>query len=139
MSKVKSNLVDIALAIVRNDVGDVLIIKRRSPEKGSDGAILTWAFPGGKVANYSTHAEAVEESVLGETGHYVSSGDLINKRKHPQFPANIHYYICNLTTTDTTQLIEVEEVEQINWVSPNELIDYFTTDIDKKVAKYLGL
>ena len=83
--------------------------------------------------------EAVEESVLGETGHYISLGDLINKRKHPHFPVKIHYYSCDLTTTATTQLIEVDEVEQISWVSPEELGEYFATDFDKKVAKHLGL
>ena len=69
MSKIKNDIVDIALAIIKNEDGDVLIIKRRNPEKGSDGSSLNWAFPGGKVDNYSTHEEAVEESVLGETGH----------------------------------------------------------------------
>jgi ADP-ribose pyrophosphatase YjhB (NUDIX family) len=139
MSNTKEDIVDIALAVVKNSDGEVLIIKRKNPETGSDGSSLAWAFPGGLVEKYSTHKEAVEESVLGETGHYISVGELINKRKHPQFPAKVHYYSCKLTTDATTQFIEEDEVEQISWVSPTTLGDYFETDFDKKVQKFLGL
>jgi ADP-ribose pyrophosphatase YjhB (NUDIX family) len=138
MSKNTEKVLKVALALVKNSEGDILIVKRAKPEKGTGDSVLLWAFPGGDVASYATHEEALEEAVLGETGHSVSVGDLVNKRKHPQFPADVHYYACELATTETTQLIEDEEIEQISWVSPKELVTYFTSDFDKKVAKFLG-
>lgn len=145
MSKDKTKLLKIALAITKNDDGEVLIVKRRSPEKGSDESLLIWSFPGGadssrgKVDAYDSPEEAASEETLAETGHYVEAISLINRRKHPHFPADIFYFECKLTTNETTQLIMDDHIEQISWVNPSELKDYFTTDFDKKVAKHLGL
>ena len=50
----------IALAIVQNDDGEVLIIKRKNPEKGKDTVELKWAFPGGKISDYESHEETAE-------------------------------------------------------------------------------
>jgi len=36
-------------------------------------------------------------------------------------------------------IVDVHEVESIKWVPTNELKDYFTTDLDPGVAKFLNL
>jgi len=138
--KEKEELVEIALAITKNGSGEVLIIRRLKPEKGTDGSQLEWAFPGGKVSDYESHEETAERETLEETGHYVSVLTKLNSRKHPHYPAKIHYYACELATTATTQMIEDHEIAQIAWVKPEKLTkEFFKTDVDKKVLEYLGL
>lgn len=132
----------IALAIVQDDDGDVLIVKRKDPEKSPEGIILKWAFPGGVVEDFETPEETVVQEVLEETGHYVDVDSKISERKHnhPGYEIELNYYKCHLTTSATTQLIDDHEIEQVAWVSPSRLKrDYFETDLDKKVAKHLGI
>jgi 8-oxo-dGTP diphosphatase len=129
----------IALAIVKNDQDEVLIVKRKKPEKGLGGSELTWVFPGGVVEGTDTPEETCVQEALEETGHYVETLNLINKRKHPQYPVHLHYFECQLTTDATTQLIDDHEIEQIAWVKIHKLMDHFNSDLDKKVAKFLGL
>lgn len=130
----------ISLAIVQNEDDEVLIVKRRNPETGSEGAELKWAFPGGIVEDFETPEETAVQETLEETGHYIETVSLINSRDHPEFPVNLSYYECELTTDATTQFIDDHEIVQIAWVKPSRLKkDYFTTDLDKKVAKHLGI
>lgn len=138
--KAKDELLEIALAITKNDSGDVLIIRRQKPEQGSDGSRLEWAFPGGKISDYESHEETAERETLEETGHYVAVLKRLSTRKHPQYPVKIHYFACNLATTATTQMIEDHEIAQIAWVKPEKLLkEFFKTDLDKAVAEYLEI
>jgi ADP-ribose pyrophosphatase YjhB (NUDIX family) len=140
-----NDMLKIALAIVKNDKGEVLIVKRKKTELGSDGSELVWSFPGGvdrtrgKVLAYDTPEECVVEETLAETGHFVEANSLISERKHPDFPAYIYYYDCALTTTATNDLIMDDLIEQIYWVKPEKLMEYFTTNIDEKVAEHLSI
>lgn len=50
------------------------------------------------------------------------------------------YHYCHLKKEDQVQSIkEVDEVEEVKWVKPEELKDYFTTDIDPEVKKFLKI
>jgi len=129
----------IAVAVVKNDQDEVLIVKRKNPEKGKGDSSLTWVFPGGVVESGDSPEETAIQEASEETGHYIAVCSLINKRKHPQYPVNIHYFECELTTDATTQLIDDHEVEQIAWCKVHKIKDRFNSDLDKKVAKYLGL
>jgi 8-oxo-dGTP diphosphatase len=129
----------IAVGIVQNAAGKVLIMQRVRTEKGSDGSILTWVFPGGKLDASEDFEQAVEREVLMEIGYKVKANKLISERLHPQFGVQIKYFLCELAALTTKPIQEVHEVASIKWVDPSELTDYFTTDIDPKVAKFLGL
>ena len=133
------NTTILAVAVVRNDQDEVLIVKRKKPEKGQGGSELTWVFPGGVVEVHDTPEETAIQEALEETGHYIEVCSLINKRKHPQYPVDIHYFECQLTTDATTQLIDDHEIEQIAWVKVHKIMDHFNSDLDKKVARYLGI
>jgi len=36
-------------------------------------------------------------------------------------------------------VVDVHEIESLKWVSPQELANYFTTDLDPGVAKFLKI
>ncbi|OGC50847.1 hypothetical protein A2716_02325 [candidate division WWE3 bacterium RIFCSPHIGHO2_01_FULL_40_23] len=128
----------IALAIVKNLKEEVLIIKRRKVEKGSGDAKLTYAFPGGTVEDEEkTTATAVREA-KEETGYTVIARNIISERNHPQFPVRVVYVVCQLSSEDHSQPDD-EEVVEVLWVAVLKLSEYFTTDLDPKVAYYLGI
>ena len=134
----EAGLSQIALAIVKNKQGEVLLVKRKTPEKGLGKSSLAWVFPGGAIENSDTPEEAAVQETLEETGHYIQAVSLINKRKHPHHPVHVHYLECKLTTEATTDLIDDHEIEQIAWVKIHKLLDHMS-DLDKKVAKFLGI
>jgi 8-oxo-dGTP pyrophosphatase MutT (NUDIX family) len=130
----------VIVGIVKNKEGKVLIVKRRKIEKGSDGSLLTWVFPGGRQKPEEKREEALIREILEETGYKIKPIRQISLRIHPQFLKIIVYYLCELENEGQIQNPqEDEEIEEIKWVYPNELKNYFTTDIDPNVMKELGI
>ena len=128
------------LAVTLNAKKEVLVIKRIKKETGKDGAVLEWAFPGGKQLLQESRKQCVERETLAETGYQVISENEISMRVHPQFPVLVVYHLCHLHEEKPVSLPkESWEVEEVKWVNPQELRTLFTTDIDPKVAKELGI
>jgi 8-oxo-dGTP diphosphatase len=135
--KIKEN--KITLSITKNKNGKVLIIQRVRPEKGADGTHLVWAFPGGRIDQHETLEEAVARETTDETGFTVKPVKLISERYHPQFDYYIYYFSCELDLSKVRPAHEVHEVVRSKWVDPQDLPEYFETDLDPNVAKFLGV
>ena len=88
----------INLGIVLNGKEEVLMIRRRKKEAGSDGAILEWAFPGGKQRYKESREKCVKREVLDETGYDVEAKRQISLRMHPEIPVFIVYHLCKLNS-----------------------------------------
>ncbi len=129
----------IGIGIVQNSKGQVVIVERKKKEKGTGNKILTWVFPGGEPASYETVQQGVEREVCEETGYEVLVHEKISERNHPEFPVLIKYFRCELKTDEQVELVDVEEIAQVKWVKPEELKDYFTTDLDPGVSQFLRL
>jgi 8-oxo-dGTP pyrophosphatase MutT (NUDIX family) len=130
----------INLAVVINEKKEVLLIKRVQKEKGKDGAVLTWAFPGGKQRLNESKERCVIREVLAETGYEIKPIMEISSRFHPQFPVFIVYHLCKLVFPDPiAKPKEPHEIGEIRWVKPKEVSKLFTTDIDPKVKEELKL
>ncbi|MBN1463013.1 MAG: NUDIX hydrolase [Paludibacteraceae bacterium] len=87
----------IALDIVTNYKGEILIIKRKKKEEGTNDVTLSWAFPGGKVEKDEDVKDAAAREVLEETCYNVGIKDEISCREHPQFPVYVHYIVCEIS------------------------------------------
>lgn len=118
--------------------GRVLIVRRRKEEKRRGGVVLSWVFPGGRVKQGESQAEAVVREVREETGYTVKVEKEISSRLHPQFPVYVHYISCQLVDIENIEMDD-EEIEEVIWVNPHKLKDYFMTDFDLGVQKYLGV
>ncbi len=128
------------LGIVINKKGEVLIIKRKKEEKTKTGKIFLWSFPGGMQEKGETREERVVDEVLKETGYKVKPVRQIHLRLHPDTLTMIAYFLCELESEEPVQEIEEkDEVEEVRWVKPEELKNYFTTDIDPEVKKLLNI
>lgn len=130
---------EIVLGIIKRGDEEILVIQRAKEEKGTDNVKLSWAFPGGKVEDGETKEQAIEREIFEETGNGVDVKSIISERRHPQFPVYVYYFECELKSTDTGVKPQDKEVKDIKWVRASDLKNYFTTDLDPKVALYLGL
>ncbi|MCB0125819.1 MAG: NUDIX hydrolase [Caldilineaceae bacterium] len=108
----------VALAIVMNSVNQMLIIQRKKVEQGKDGAVLSWAYPGGKVELDETGAEAAARELLEETGYHGVLQAQISERQHPQFDVHISYFAFTLNEEIPQQSIAADEVVQVQWIDP---------------------
>ncbi len=130
----------VVVGIVLNKKGEVLIIKRKKPEITETGKEFIWAFPGGKIEPNETREERVVKEILVETGYKVKPLRQIHLRIHPDSFVMIAYFLCELEQDEPVQEIEeVDEIEEVRWVKPEELKNYFTTDIDPEVKKILNI
>lgn len=134
----KQNFIN--LGVVTNNKREVLVVKRKKPEEGKEGRVLTWAFPGGRIKDHESRANCVSREVLAETGYQVTSIKEISLRFHPDLPVIIVYHLCTLTSPQPiSQPSEPWEIEEVKWVRPEELKTLFTTSLDPKVAQELKI
>ncbi len=130
----------INLGVVVNPKGEVLMIRRKEKETGSRGAVLEWAFPGGKQRFGETRAQCAAREVLAETGYEVAPRREISLRIHPQFMVTVVYHLCDVKApAPVADPSEPHEVAEIKWMKPEELARAVTTNLDPKVRKELGI
>jgi ADP-ribose pyrophosphatase YjhB (NUDIX family) len=130
----------IVLGIVLNKNGEVMIVKRKKKETTLTGKELVWVFPGGKQEKEETREERVVKEILDETGYKVKPIKQISLRVHPDVFKMVAYFLCQLEEEEPVcEILEKEEIEEVKWVKPEELKQYFTTDIDLEVQKILGI
>lgn len=130
---------EVVLSITKNASGKVLIISRNDPENYKDGTELKWVFPGGKPELNETLEEAVVREVKQETGFNTKVIKEISRRTHPNSGVSVIYFATELASLKVKPIRDVHEVNKVIWADISELKDYFTTDLDPGVAKYLGV
>jgi len=129
----------IVLGITKNKDGKVLIVNRVHPEKTSDGEVLSWAFPGGNIHVGETDEQALAREMKEETGYEVKVGEKISERDFPGLSAHLKYFKCDPVQVRTTVIEETHEIDRVKWIEPGLLKKFFTSNLDPKVAQYLGI
>ncbi len=130
----------INLAVLKDEQGRVLMVRRKEEETGNDGSVLRWAFPGGEQCLDETREECVKRKVLSKTGYNIESVKQIDLQTHPQFPVMIVYHLCRLLSLELADNpSESHEIAEMRWVNPNEIRGLITTALNPEVAKELGI
>lgn len=127
------------IGIVLNKKGEVLIVKRKRKEITKTGKNLIWVFPGGIQEKGETREARVIAEVLRETGYKVKVKKLIHLRLHPDTYKMVSYFFCELESENQNEIIEKDEISEVKWVKPEDLKNYFTTDIDSEVKNFLKI
>ena len=131
------NLTKVAVALVKNNDGEVLIVKNRQKEVGKDEAQLIWQFPGGKIKQEETPEETVKRETLDQTGYQIIPKDIIDERKHPEFSVYIYYVASDIEGQEPQERKETT-TDIAKWVRVQELENYFNSSIEDKVKEYLN-
>ncbi|MEM9071267.1 MAG: (deoxy)nucleoside triphosphate pyrophosphohydrolase [Myxococcota bacterium] len=119
-------------AVVERD-GRYLITQRR------DNAVLPnlWEFPGGRVEERETDAEALRREMLERLGASVEVGELISFVSHPyeKYTVDLYLYQCDLEGSD----LECLAVKDYRWVTSDEFDRYpFTPADEASMNQLLG-
>ena len=124
--------------IVINGKGEVLLVRRAKEEIGEGGAVLRWAFPGGKQRFDESRADCVRHHIMARTGYDVRVLRQISLRVHPQFMVLIAYHLCKLVAPKpVAPPADIGDVAEIRWVPIVEVFELFTTDLDPEVRRVL--
>ena len=130
----------INLGVVLNDKDEVLMIRRKVLEKGTDGSVLQWAFPGGRQRLNETRQESIKRHILSETGYDIQWDRQIDLAFHPEIPVFIAYHLCSLVSPDpVAKPQESHEIAEIKWVKPEDIKKLISTTLNPKVANELGI
>ncbi|MBI5516356.1 MAG: (deoxy)nucleoside triphosphate pyrophosphohydrolase [Deltaproteobacteria bacterium] len=122
----------VVAAVIERD-GHYLITQRRP------AAVLPllWEFPGGRVEDSETNAEALTREVLHRLGAEIEVGALISFVSHPydHYVVDLHLYECTLVTPTLT----ARAVHAYRWVRSDEFDQYpFTPADEASMARLLG-
>lgn len=127
------NVIHVAVGIIDNGRGEVLISRR--PSRAHEGDL--WEFPGGKVEA----GETVEEALLRELAEELN----ISVRSALPLMKIAHTYPDRRVLLDVWQVQEYSgrpeglEGQPIAWVPPCELVKYRFPEADLPILKALGL
>ena len=126
--------------VVRNDKGEVLLVRLTKEEVGKDGVVLRWIFPGGNLRLTESRADCVRRNVLRQTGYDIKVIKQISLLQHPQFPVFVASHLCKLESPEQKEKNPgVGEIAEVRWVKPAEVLELVTTDIDPDVKRELGI
>jgi mutator protein MutT len=135
-----SKKITVALGVIRNNQGEILLIKRAKPEEAKGGKKLLWAFPGGVPEEKETLEKAVIREILKETGFLVLLDKKISSRSYPKPLVKLHYFYGKvISKVPLREIEEKQEIAEYRWVKPEEIEDLVTTDLDPGVARFLRI
>jgi 8-oxo-dGTP pyrophosphatase MutT (NUDIX family) len=128
----------VALAIVKNSQGEVLIVRKKYDIEYITGGHLNWSFPGGCITEEYKPSECAERHALEQTGYRVYAKDEISQRMLHPLKNHITYIECELIDSPPVDIVS-DSTEIIEWVDPQNLNQFFTSSLDVGVASFLGL
>jgi 8-oxo-dGTP diphosphatase len=114
---VGTHLIPCVGAVIRDDAGRLLLIKRgHEPGKG------LWSIPGGRVEAGEADDAAVVREVREETGLAVAAGPLIGSVRRPAGDGTSVFEIRDYAATVTGgTLIPGDDADDAVWAGPAEL------------------
>jgi 8-oxo-dGTP diphosphatase len=122
------------VAAVLENRGRYLITQRRATAV----LALMWEFPGGRVEDGETDAQALKREVRHRLGAEVEVGKLISFVSHPyeHYVVDLFLYECALTSG----ALEARNVNAFTWVTSAEFDQYpFTPADEASMNKLLGV
>jgi 8-oxo-dGTP diphosphatase len=124
-----SAVIDVVAAVVEHE-GRVLLTRRL------DGTHLggMWEFPGGKIADGESHAEALRREIREELDAGVQVHDLMLETTHmyPDRAVRLSFYRCTLAGPPRSAL-----GQEMRWVLPAELGELQFPEADRELLEFL--
>jgi 8-oxo-dGTP diphosphatase len=122
-------MIEVTCAIIRNDEGKVLVV-RRGPDISNAGK---WEFPGGKIKSGETQEDCIIREIHEELGIDIILSGSLEPVEHDYGDKYIKLYpfICD---TLATKLI-FSEHDDHRWLRPEELMEVNFSDADVPVAR----
>jgi 8-oxo-dGTP diphosphatase len=123
----------VVAAVIDHD-GKYLITQRRPTAV----LPLLWEFPGGRVEDGETDADALKREVFHRLGVEVQPGQLISFVSHPyeRYVVDLYLYECRITSGE----LAPHAVNAFKWVTSAEFDQHpFTPADEASMSKLLGV
>lgn len=121
--------ITVVAAVIERDDAFLLTLR-------PDGTHLAgrWEFPGGKVHDAETHAEALRREIFEELDAVATVGELIHTVTHayPEKTVALHFYRCDLIGEAKPMM-----GQEMRWVSRRELAALPFPDADRDLVESL--
>lgn len=131
--------IKVAVAIVKNPKGKVLITERSGNEPVPSSRTVLWMFPGINVEESEDPERTLVSAVKHKTGYKIKVDKLLGERDHPEFFEHTYYYACSIDDFHVKPIEFIHETRNVKWADPEELKDHFKTSIGPMVADYLEI
>lgn len=134
-TKQKTNIKSVAVAIVRDEDGHVLLIK---PDKSTSRlrGNCTWDFPANEITPGATYTETFVSNVLETTGCIIEAVSLVSSEKKISAGYHYEYVECKVVCRDDTN---GNSNGDHKWVKPTSFKKYFKKRINSDISDFLGL
>jgi len=125
--------ISVVAAIVKNEQGKLLITKR--PDDTHLGGL--WEFPGGKVEDGESHAQALVREIKEETALHIIAGELFWQEvvDYGWKIVHLYFYHCRLLSED--QVVRRLEVADFKWLETVELSAFEFPKADTELLRRL--
>lgn len=134
-TKQKTNIKNVAVAIVRDEDGQVLLIKPDKPTSKLRGN-STWDFPANEITPGATYTETFVSNVLETTGCIVEAVSLVSSEKKASAGLHYEYVECKVVCRDEKNGSSNGDHK---WVKPKSFRKYFKKKINSDITEFLGL
>ena len=122
---------NIALGIIFDTEKRKILIAKRKNKTNITG--LTWCFPGGRVAYEKDLEKELRNKIKDKTGFEVESLGSIFAETHFNNGALLSiYYLCELVGGKEKR---DEEFDEIKWISPEDIGNFF--EVNSGLKEYL--
>ncbi|MBM3807451.1 MAG: (deoxy)nucleoside triphosphate pyrophosphohydrolase [Acidimicrobiia bacterium] len=119
----------VVAAVIERDDAFLLTLRQ-------DGAHLAghWEFPGGKVHEGETHAEALRREIFEELDAVARVGDIVHEVTHayPGKTVRLFFYRCELAGAPKPMM-----GQQMRWVPRSELVTLPFPEADRELIAHL--
>jgi len=126
--------INLALAIVFDTERKKILIVKRKRESQVSG--LRWCFPGGKIDYEDDLENKLKRKIMEKLGLRVESLGSIFAETHSRNDKKLFsvYFLCEFI--EGKEKLS-EDFEEIKWISPREIGNYFQFEIHPVLKEYL--
>lgn len=110
-----------------------LLLVRRKYQEGD----LHWQFPGGSQEESESEKDTAQREVFEETHVLCNPLFRIGERIHPSTKKEIVYWACEYISEEPIDTLD-EDIDLIQWMTPDELRQAITSNIYEKVSDYIS-
>lgn len=132
-----NQLKSVAVAIVRNEEGEILLIEPHTQKMSLAVKDLSWELPASEVIPGSSYTESFASFVLEKSGYIVEATGLISSEKAIKSGIQYEYVECKIVHRDILTIKQCSRKHK--WVHPAKLKKHFFGKVNKDLKDFFEI
>ena len=123
----------ILLGIIYNPKDKKILIGKRKEDP--EIKELKWCFPGGKLSHKEDIEKTLKNKIKNKTGYeIINLGSILARIPEEKKDQVLIYYLCEVINGEEKK---GNDLEELKWVSPEEIENYITTSFHPHLKEYI--